>query len=163
MNGSKKMNKLQILGVMILLALAVQAPAASMAQAADDDLVVKPSAHSVAATLDKLTTILKSKGINVMARIDHAAGAKKAGMSLAPTQLLIFGNPKLGTPLMMSKRTMGLDLPMKVLAWQDDKGKVWIAYTRPDVLKQRNGVTDRDPVFKKMTGALGKLTDAATK
>lgn len=133
------------------------------AGAADADLVIKPSKHGVAATLDKLSTILKSKGITVMARIDHAAGAKKAGLSLNPTQLLIFGNPRLGTPLMMSKPTMGLDLPMKVLAWADDKGKVWIAYTRPDVLKKRNGITDRDEIFAKMTGALGKLTDAATK
>ena len=156
------MQNLKRIVTYVLLAIAATMPINAIALAADDNLIVKPSKHSVTATLDKLSTILKSKGITVMARVDHAAGAKKAGMSMSPTQLLIFGNPKMGTPLMLSKRTMGLELPMKVLAWRDDKGKVWIAYTRPDVLKKRNGITDRDPVFKKMTGALGKLTDAAT-
>lgn len=137
--------------------------ATATAQAQNGNLIMKPSAHSVKETLDKLTGVLSRKGITVMARIDHAAGAKKAGMNLPPTELLIFGNPKMGTPLMAAKRTMGLELPMKVLAWQDDKGKTWIAYTKPEVLKNRNGVTGRDALFAKMAGALGKLTDAATK
>ncbi len=147
------------------LGLAVGLTFASLAavQAGDNHLVIKPSTHSVKDTLDNLTAALTRAGITVMARIDHAAGARKVGKTLLPTQLLIFGNPKLGTPLMLSKRTMGLELPMKVLAWQDDKGKVWLAYTKPDVLKQRNGVTDRDPLFAKMTMALGKLTDVAAK
>ena len=147
----------------LVLAIALFLPAATATHAGDDNLVVKPSIRSVTDTLDNLTATLTRKGINVMARIDHAAGAKKVGMALPPTQLLIFGNPKLGTPLMMSRRTMGLDLPMKVLAWQDAKGKVWIAYTKPSVLKQRNSITDRDKLFAKMTKVLDKLTDVATK
>jgi uncharacterized protein (DUF302 family) len=147
----------------VLLGSILILPLTLLAHADDDNLVIKPSRHSVTETLDGLTAALTRAGIRVMARIDHAAGAKKVGKSLPPTELLIFGNPKLGTPLMMSKRTMGLDLPMKVLAWQDDKGKVWLAYTKPEVLKQRNGITDRDPLFAKMTKALNKLTDAASK
>ena len=83
-------------------------------------------------------------------------------MELKPTQLLIFGNPKLGTPLMQSKRTAGLDLPMKVLAWEDNEGKTWVAYTKPDVLKSRYGISGRDEVFKTMAGALGNFVKAAT-
>ncbi len=129
---------------------------------AQDDVVTKPSKHSVQETLDKLAAALKAKGITVIARVDHAAGAKKAGLELRPTQLLIFGNPKLGTPLMQTKRSIGLDLPMKVLAWQDADGKTWVAYTKPEALKARHGITGRDQVFKTMTGALGKFTTGAT-
>ena len=77
--------------------------------------------------------------------------------------MLIFGNPKLGTPLMQAKREIGVDLPLKALAWQDDAGKVWLGYTKPDALKARHGVSGRDEVFKKMTGVLDKLTSAAVK
>ena len=147
----------------IILVLGLIVPLTFSAYAGDDHLVIKPSARSVTDTLDGLTAALTRAGVRVMARIDHAAGARKAGLKLPPTQLLIFGNPKLGTPLMQAKRTMGLELPMKVLAWEDDKGKVWIAYTKPSVLKARNGVMGRDALFAKMTKALDKLTNAATK
>lgn len=130
---------------------------------AQGDLVVKASAHGVAETLDRLEAIFKKKGITVFARVDHAAGARKVGKDMAPTQLLIFGNPKIGTPLMLSNRTIGIDLPLKVLAWKDAAGKVWLAYNDPAYLKGRHGITDRDKVFAKMTGILAKLTDAATK
>lgn len=130
---------------------------------ADDPLVVKQSNHSVSVTLDRLAKILGDKGITVFARVDHAAGAKKAGLDLKPTELLIFGNPKLGTPLMQSNRQIAIDLPMKVLVWEDDDGKVWLAYTAPAEMKKRHAITDRDAVFDKMNGALGKLTDAAVK
>jgi len=126
-------------------------------------LVVKQSPHSVAKTLDRLTAVMQKKGLTIFARVDHAAGAKKAGMDMKPTELLIFGNPKMGTPLMLAKREIGVDLPLKALAWQDDAGKVWLGYTNPAALKARHGVSDRDPVFKKMTGALNKLTNFAIK
>ncbi len=125
--------------------------------------IKKESAHSVSATLDKLEEILKKKGITVFARIDHASGAKKVGLELNPTQLLIFGNPKLGTPLMQTNQMIGLDLPMKALVWKDSAGKVWLAYSSPTYMKSKFGIQDKDEIFKKMTGALGKLTDAATK
>jgi len=129
--------------------------------AAGTGLVTVESSHSVQVTLDRLTKILTSKGITVFARVDHAAGAKKIGKELAPTQLLIFGNPKLGTPLMQSNRTIGIDLPLKALAWRDAGGKVWVSYNDPAYLKVRHNISDRDPVFKKITGALNKLVGKA--
>ena len=132
------------------------------ALAADEFTKVGPSKHAVSETIDRLESALKSKGINVMARIDHAAGAKKAGLDLPPTTLLIFGNPKLGTPLMQSNRMIALDLPMKALAWEDEDGKVWLSYTTPETLKARHDIGDRDKVFEKMTGALANFAKAAT-
>jgi uncharacterized protein (DUF302 family) len=128
---------------------------------ATDGLVVKPSIHSVGKTLDRLTAILKKKGIAVFARINLRAGAIKVGKKLRPTQVLIFGNPKLGTPLMQSARSIGIDLPMKVLAWQDKKGDVWVAYNDPAYLAKRHGIKNRDKLFKKMSGVLNKLTSKA--
>ena len=130
---------------------------------ANDDLVVKKSPHSVGMTLDKLTAVLESKGITVFARIDHAAGAAKVDQQLRPTQVLVFGNPKLGTPLMSADQRIGLDLPLKALAWQDASGAVWLGYTKPDALKARYAIEGRDEVFAKITGALDKLTGAALK
>ena len=137
-------------------------PLVSAAQAGDD-LIVKESPHSVPKTLDRLSVILEKKGITVFARIDHAAGAKKVEQSLRPTQVLIFGNPKLGTPLMTANQRIGIDLPLKALAWEDKAGKVWLAYTKPSTLQDRFNIDGRDEVFKKMTGALDKLTSAALK
>lgn len=145
--------------IIALLAIIMLAPAAF----AGMGLVTKKSAHSVTQTLDRLEGALKDKGIVVFARIDHAAGAKKAGLHLRPTELLIFGNPKLGTPLMQSTQTIGIDLPLKVLAWEDENGQVWLTYNAPAFLANRHGITDRAQVLKKMTGALQKLTDVATK
>jgi uncharacterized protein (DUF302 family) len=135
----------------------------SIALGADDRLVVKKSPHSVAATLDRLADVLKARGIGIAARVDHAAAAQKIDQTLKPTQLLIFGNPKLGTPLMQSNRKIGLELPMKVLAWEDDGGQVWLAYVKPDALKSEYSVSGRDEVFNEMTQALEKLTDEAVK
>ena len=126
-------------------------------------MVVKQSPYSVSRTLDRLTSIMQKKGITIFARVNHAAGAERVGQQLKSTELLIFGNPKLGTPLMQAKREIGVDLPLKALAWQDDAGKVWLGYTAPDALKARHGVSGRDEVFKKMTGVLDKLTSAAVK
>lgn len=130
---------------------------------ADQGLVVIESANSVAATVDKLEKILTSKGITVFARIDHAAGAKKVGKSLRPTQLLIFGNPKLGTPLMVSNQSIGIDLPLKALVYQGTNGKTYIAYNDPAYLAKRHAINDRGDVFKKIAGALKNFTAAAAK
>ena len=129
--------------------------------AAENLLISKKSPHGVAETLDRLDRVLTSKGVTVFARVDHAAGAAKVGQELPATQLLIFGNPRIGTPLMLSDRRIAIDLPMKALAWRDGAGQVWLSYTDPGALKARFGIADRDPVFQKMTGALDKLTDAA--
>jgi len=130
---------------------------------AADFLVKKQSPHSVSKTLDRLTKVMQSKGITIFARVNHTAGATSVDLELKPTQLLIFGNPRLGTPLMQANREIGIALPLKVLAWEDKDGKVWLAYTKPDALKARYNVSGKDEVFKKMTGALDKLTGAAIK
>ena len=126
-------------------------------------IVTVPSNHSVSATADKLASLLTSKGITVFTRVDHAAGAKKLGKSLRPTQLIIFGNPKLGTPLMESNQKIGLDLPMKALIYQASDNKTYISYTSPAFLAKRHGIQDRDKVLAKMTGALKNFTTAAAK
>ncbi len=128
-----------------------------------DDLVAKASAHSVKETMDKFEGILKEKGINVVARWDHAAKGEGVGMPLKPTEVIIFGNPKLGTPLMQSNPRVGADLPLKVLVWEDAQGKVWLGYTDPEKLAARYGIKDRDEVVKKIGGALDAMTSAAGK
>lgn len=124
-------------------------------------IVKKPSRFSVETTLDRLESAVKQKGFTVFARIDHAAGAAKIGKTLRPTQLLIFGNPKVGTALMSSRQSVGLDLPIRVVAWEDSTGQVWLAYNAPSYLEERYRIADRQAVIGKMTGALKNLTDGA--
>jgi uncharacterized protein (DUF302 family) len=126
-----------------------------------DELTTRPSKYAVKETVDRLTTALKDKGINPAARIDHAAAAKAAGLELRPTEVLLFGNPKVGTPLMQANRHVAIDLPMRVLVWEDDGGKVWIGYTPPSQLKARYKIEGRDDVLKALSGALETFTGAA--
>lgn len=147
----------------LMLLLAVMAFPAAADSMSGSGLVMKKSAHSVSVTLDRLESIVKEKGFTVFTRIDHAAGAAKVGKILRPTQLLIFGNPQVGTALMSSSQSAALDLPIRVAAWEDAGGQVWIGYTAPATLAERHGIDDRGPVIEKMTGALGKLTGAAAK
>lgn len=128
---------------------------------AADTLITKKSAHSVSVTADRFAAALKEKDIALVARVNHAAAATKVGMELRPTELLIFGNPKLGTPLMQSNQTAGIDLPLKVLVWQDATGSVQIGYVSPDTVVARHGIADRAEVVKKMGAALEGLTAAA--
>ena len=93
------------------------------------------SPHDVATTIDKLEAVLESKGMNVFGRVDHAANAEKVGLSLRPTQLLLFGNPNLGTPLMVSAQSAAMDLPQKMLAFQDESGNVFLSWDDPQYLK----------------------------
>lgn len=137
------------------------AVALSSTVVAADELATRPSKHSVKETLDRLTAALKEKGITPAARIDHAGAAKAAGLALKPTEVLLFGNPKLGTPLMQANRHIAIDLPMRVLAWEDDAGKVWIAYTRPETLKSRYKIQGQEQAWKAMSGALENFTRAA--
>jgi len=109
------------------------------AYAADNGLINKPSKYSVAETIDRFEAVAKEKGAAIFTRVDHSAGAEKVGMKMRPTQLLIFGNPKTGTPLMLSAPSMAIDLPLKVLAWEDEKGKVWLSYNSPAYLQKRHG------------------------
>jgi uncharacterized protein (DUF302 family) len=134
----------------------------SATSAFSENLVALESKYDVKETLDRLAAELDKRGIKVAARIDHAAGAKAVGLELPPTEVLMFGNPKLGTPLMQSAPAIGIDLPMKVLAWQDKAGKVWIGYTAPEALKARHGISDRDELFKSMAAALDGLAKSAS-
>lgn len=124
-------------------------------------LVVHQSKFTVKETMDRLASELGKRGITVVARLDHAAGAQSVGMKLAPTEVMIFGNPKLGTPLMLAAPSIAIDLPMRLLAWQDSTGKVWIGYTAPDLLKERHGISDHAESFKVMAGALDSLARSA--
>lgn len=128
--------------------------------AADDGITKRESPHSVPQTLDRLEAVLKERGITVFARIDHADGAAKVGLNLRPTQVLIFGNPRTGTPLMVAQPTIAIDLPMKALAWQDAAGKVWIGFNSADYLKKRHDLTDEQA---KSLAVVGALIDAALK
>ena len=105
----------------------------------DQGVVNKPSNHSVEQTVDNLKNILQAKGIHLFALVDHSGEAEKVGMKMLSTKLLIFGNPKSGTPLMLASPSIALDLPLKILVWQDNQGKVWLSYNSPEYLKERYG------------------------
>jgi uncharacterized protein (DUF302 family) len=120
-------------------------------------LVTLPSPHSAAETVQRLESVLMQKGIQLFARIDHAAGAQAVGLALRPTVLLVFGDARAGTPLMQSNQTIGIDLPLKTLVWQDETGQVWVSYNRPTWLAMRHGVHDRDAAVNAMTGSLEAL------
>jgi uncharacterized protein (DUF302 family) len=106
----------------------------------EEGIVKIPSHHSVDETVEKLTTILKAKGVTLFALVDHSGEAEKVGLKMPPTKLLIFGNPKGGTPLMLAAPSVAIDLPLKILVAEDSQGKVWISYNSPDYLKERHGL-----------------------
>jgi uncharacterized protein (DUF302 family) len=108
----------------------------------DEGIVKIPSRLSVNETVDKLETILKSKGVTLFALIDHSGEAEKVGMKMPPTKLLIFGNPKGGTPLMLASPSAAIDLPLKILIAENSEGKVWISYNSPQYLKERHGLPE---------------------
>jgi uncharacterized protein (DUF302 family) len=110
-----------------------------MNQAANNGIVDKPSNHSVDETVEKLKGILQGKGITLFTTIDHSGEAAKVGMKMRPTKLLIFGNPKGGTPLMLAAPSSAIDLPLKILVWEDERGKAWVSYNSPAYLQQRHG------------------------
>lgn len=151
--SSMKKNKISLIAGVLLLVHAMTVMAA-------DAFIQKKSPYGVGQTLDRLESVLNKKGITVFARVDHAAGARKAGFEMADTQLLIFGNPKMGTPLIKEQRLTGLDLPLKVLAWKDEQGQTWIAYTDPAELQARHGIKNQK-VIDKMKKALNGMTNKA--
>jgi uncharacterized protein (DUF302 family) len=111
-----------------------------MPEPANNGIVSIESRHSVEATLEKLTSILETHGVKIFALIDHSGEAEKAGMRMRNTKLLIFGNPKAGTPLMLAAPTAALDLPLKILVWEDAGGKVWLTYNSVEFIRQRHNL-----------------------
>ncbi|MDP2405865.1 DUF302 domain-containing protein [Hydrogenophaga sp.] len=131
-----------------------------LASAADGLIAVK-SPHGAKATMDRLEDIVKQRGLNVFARIDHAAGATKVGKTFRPTEVLIFGNPQGGTPFMACAQSVGIDLPLKALVWEDAAAQVWIGYNDPAYLAQRHGAA-QCPVVENLRKALESIASAAT-
>jgi len=113
------------------------------------------------ATMDRLDAEIRAKGLNVFARIDHAAGAAEVGLTLAPTVLIIFGNARGGTPLMQSAQTVGIDLPLKILVWQDSADKTWLSYNEASWLARRHNVTGAEPVVNSLDALLTAIAKKA--
>jgi uncharacterized protein (DUF302 family)/uncharacterized membrane protein YidH (DUF202 family) len=117
-----------------------ETPMTSMAPMADNGIINNASNHSVDETVEKLKGILQAKGVTLFALVDHSGEAEKVGMKMRPTKLLIFGNPKGGTPVMLATPSAAIDLPLKILVWEDAQGKVWASYNSPTYLQQRHGI-----------------------
>ncbi len=124
-------------------------------------LIKKRSPHGVSQTLDRLERVLEDKGITVALRWPHGERAREVDIALRDTEVMIFGNPKIGSHVMTSAQTAGIDLPMKALAWRDADGQVWLAYNDPRYIADRHGIDDRAETIDKMSNALDKLTDQA--
>jgi uncharacterized protein (DUF302 family) len=150
------MNK-KIMMIVAVTGMVLSFPAWSV----DNGLVIKRSPYSAAKTLDRWEQILNQKHICVFARISHKQNAAGVGLKLRPTELLVFGNPMLGTYFFMSNQTAGIDLPMKAMAWEDAKGQTWVAYNDPKYIANRHGIKDRADIIKKMKGALEKFSNYA--
>ena len=125
-----------------------------------EGIISKASKYSVPDTLDRVEAALGAKGVKIFVRVDHSGEAEQAGLTMPPTQLLIFGNPKAGTPVMLAAPTAAIDLPLKALAWQDADGKVWLSYNDPGYLKNRYALTDDQ--IKTIAGTGGLLEQAIT-
>lgn len=136
----------------------------TMAQtsSSNDGLINLKSNYSVAETADRFEADIKEKGLSFFARVDHAANAANVELELSPTQLILFGNPKAGTPLMKCAPTTAIDLPQKALFWADEDGNVWLSYNDPEYLKTRHNIEGCDAVLEKISGLLSKLATAAT-
>jgi uncharacterized protein (DUF302 family) len=156
----------------LLSALALSAALATIvhpAPAADAGLVTKPSKYSVSETLDRFEAAVKARaaaGFKVFTRIDHAAAAKEAGLDLRPRTVIIFGNPKLGTPVMVKTPLLAIDVPPKALVWEDDQGKVWLSYNSAEYLYKtiypRHGLPNTGPI-EAFGKAVDEMSDYATK
>ncbi len=128
---------------------------------AEQGLITTASANSFAETVLRLEASLHDKGMAIFARVDHAAGAASVGIDLRPTTLLIFGNPKGGTPLMLVAQKIGLELPLKILVWEDESGKAWLSYDDPAWLAQRFGVDPTLAAVAALSAAMAVFTDLA--
>ncbi len=128
---------------------------------ASEGLVSISSPHTVKATADRFERIIKKKGLTLFARVDHTKNAATVNLKLNPTEVIIFGNPKVGTPLMHCAQRVAIDLPQKALFWQDDQGQVWLSYNDPAYLAERHDIKGCQKIIKKITHVLSKLSRAA--
>lgn len=144
---------------LILLASLISTP--SVAQEANGLIKIK-SVSNVTETINKLETALLKKGMTIFKRVNHTAGAEKVDLQLRPTELLIFGNPQVGTPLMLCSQTVAIDLPQKALAYEDENGQVWLAYNDPAYLAKRHNIQDCDKPLQKVSNALANFAKVAT-
>ncbi|MFH2065891.1 MAG: DUF302 domain-containing protein [Pseudomonadota bacterium] len=144
-----------ILTTLLIFVMAVPAEPA-------DGVVNVPSDFSVQETADRMESILKDKGMTIFSRIRHAENAGKVGIELRDTELIIFGNPKVGSPLMKCRQSVAIDLPQKALIWKDDKAKVWISYNDPGYLKKRHDIADCEETLSKIEKALAGIAKAAS-
>jgi uncharacterized protein (DUF302 family) len=126
-----------------------------------EGLTTIPSNFDPKETTDRLRAEIRSKGLTIFAQIDHSAGAAEAGLTLGPTNLIIFGNARGGTPLMQASQTAGIDLPLKALVWQDAAGKTWLSYNEPSWIVQRQGLGVRAEIVDNMTAALSAISRKA--
>jgi uncharacterized protein (DUF302 family) len=127
-----------------------------------DGLITMPSNHGPKETIDRLETELAAKGMTIFARIDHAAAAAQVGLPLRPTELLIFGNAKAGTPLMQVSQKVGIDLPLKAIVWEDSQGKTWLSYNDPRWLAKRHELgPDMNQIIESMVAALSTVAEKA--
>ena len=129
---------------------------------ADNGIIGIKSSHDVKVTADRLENNLIAKNMIVFIRINHTEGAQKVGKKLRPTEVIIFGNPKVGTPLMQCGQSVAIDLPQKALIWEDKAGQVWLSYNDPKYLAKRHGITECVDVIKKIETALNNFANAAT-
>ena len=141
--------------------LALLTATASLAAHAAEGLIAVKNPHTATVTADKLAAVLGERGLKLFARIDHAAGAASINQKLRPTEVLIFGNPQGGTPFMACQQSVGIDLPLKALVWQDEAGQVWFGYNDPAWLAARHGAGSC-PVVPNLAKALAGLAAAAT-
>ena len=134
----------------------------AMPVAAESGLIHEKSSHDAKSTADRLEAVLKEKGMTVFLRVNHSEGARRVKKQLRPTELVIFGNPKVGAPLMQCGQTIGIDLPQKALIWQDENGQVWLTYNDPLYLAKRHGIDGCQTVLNKVHNALKNFATAAT-
>ena len=153
------MNKTTLSAVGFLLFYLVNSQA--LAEQSEGVIRVK-SKHSVDTTVDRLESALRDKGMTIFKRVSHSDGAARVGLELRPTELMIFGNPKVGTPLMQCQQLAALDLPQKALVYEDENGQVWFAYNDPEYIASRHNVSGCDEVLNKISNALANFSKAAT-
>jgi uncharacterized protein (DUF302 family) len=152
--GERKMKK-AILAALSTVFIAITVAAA-------DGVVAVPSSFTVEETADRMESILNEKGMTIFKRIKHSEGARKVGIELRETELILFGNPKVGSPLMKCQQSVAIDLPQKALIWEDDKAKVWISYNDPGYLKKRHAISGCEEVLSKIEKALAGIAKSAS-